>query len=209
MRYALRLLVTVASLVFASFAQALPTFDLIVPSEIRLTIDFGTASGIAVNGGLWVVATEGTLTAEEFSNSLVSIAVDDSRIRAVGGFLNESNWMPLLPGQVVGETAVDNDYLSLLRAGESFVAGQNPFFWQLEFPSYTDVIGSHAMSWNIRVDDQLFSFSSILNLAPVGPYDLGYAGQRITSTPVPEPSTHILLGLGLAGLGLSRRRKAA
>ena len=200
------ILATLASIVFSSPAVAVPIFDVIAPRAISLTI-FGTASGVAVNGGLWFVSTTEPLRIEDFSDVEVAITVDDARISAVGGILNEANWTPLLPGQAVGESTRDNDYSTLLLPGESVDLGMNPFFWQLEFPSFAEVVGSHAMLWSIRLGDQRVSFNSALNLTEGSVFSLTFAGQRLTSASVPEPSTFALLGLGLGALAITRRRK--
>lgn len=99
-------------------------------------------------------------------------------------------------------------------------------------PQVSVVFGGQQLSVappsNQGVQTIVYGFFSFSNLAIVGPATLSFATSSQTGgiqyydfliddvvvtarsvSPVPEPGTLALLGLGLAGLGLSRRRKAA
>ena len=86
---------------------------------------------------------------------------------------------------------------------QTFVLGSAPNSYSLDISSVFN--SSLSSGWNyLGVNLHAANWSTLNNTARFDNFNISYE-----PTAVPEPASFALLGLGLAGLGFSRRKKAA
>ena len=99
------------------------------------------------------------------------------------------------------QLADGNQYVAFFSASDFFDGSFGTSSWEL---SLADAYADGNFVFNNNGDD--FSLLTTTNWSAIGPRDTWFVANF--STPVPEPGTLALLGAGLAGMVLGRRRKA-
>ncbi len=148
--------------------------------------------GFANNGTDWLAITGGaTMTLTEGTGAAFSIQSFDSTFWATSFNGNSGkNHEIVVTGAVSGGGTIST----------SFVVDDNAAFETFNFDSsWTNLV---AVGFQ---NDGVPNVSTGGNMA----YDNIVVNESVGSTPAPEPAGLLLFGLGLAGLGFARRRKAA
>lgn len=183
-------------------ASAIPVFDVIVPTHYRVD----TVSNIGLSNGSfgWIISTGDTITVSDLTSAIISHSIDDSAVTVIAVMINEGAVAPLTVGEVGGASnALNPAYNALLLGGESLIApGVQLWGLTLLYPnSYT---GTATLDTTLQIGDQTVTFQTTVQM---GNLPTQYrAAQRLTSVPVPEPGTALLIALGIGGLAATRRR---
>lgn len=151
---------------------------------------FGAAPNATPDGGTWVgLGREGNFFIESFGQSVAGFDV---------GTTYSLNWFAGNFGEGVGLGYIQPNAIEVLLDGISIgsggvlALGSN---WFAQGLSFVATSATQQLAFRLALGNK--SYLSIDGIS------IGAANGT-----VPEPGTLALLGLGLAGLGLSRRRKA-
>lgn len=181
-------------------ASAGPIFDVIVPTLYRVD----TISNIGVANGSfgWIISTGDTITLSDLTSANVSHSIDDPAVTVTAVMINESFFAPITVGEVGGASnALNAPYSAFLLGGESLIAS-GVQLWGLTLNYPNSHTGTALLDTTLQIGDQSVTFQTLVEM---GDLPTQYrAAQRLTS--VPEPSTALLVALGIAGLAATRRR---
>jgi hypothetical protein len=101
---------------------------------------------------------------------------------------------------VLGDGTTNAIGINNTAGGVSFASGPTPTL----IGSLTILLGTGPNPGDVRGGDDLFGYTVCdTNCAPIADYSV-----TVTAFPAPEPGVALLLGVGLAGLSLVRRRMA-
>jgi hypothetical protein len=176
-----------------------------------------TRSGAAGDAALWGVGYSD-------SGGIVTVAGDGQQFTTLGGGASRvpgsTTWSQTIFGFTIGST-YQLDFLMSAECGsnlnlplcqtQSLTAAIDQIADVSQLFSATNDVGSYWMDWEAKSLTFTADSTSVgLSFTANVPFDVGLDYVRIAeiAPSVPEPATLALLGLGLLGLGLTRREHA-
>jgi hypothetical protein len=194
-------------------------FCFISPVSATIIVDTGPGPSSVGGRSLYGVMDNGTFFFQSLGGKFT--LVDDTTLTAVYGWIG-ANAVDSIPGTAHvsiysdgGQTPGTQLFSSQFVAGPSDNwYGSNSLDWFLDS-------GNYWVTFEVLLGDTLKGYMPYPAEFPLGDYvfennttsgnwaefDSLDLGVRIVGTPVPEPSTFLLLGGGLAGLALVVRRR--
>lgn len=234
MLYAMRVLWWAILLFVVDIPAEATPFQLIVPSAVTLN----TSGGVGASGEVfttWLAATDTPIVFAAPSNEEIapgtfgSFTSDNSNVTP-GGFilLVWPTVTALMPGQVDSPTtASTTNETGIELLGDQLLASESIVLTQdvgLQFAESigwaTGYTGSATLDFTFAIGQdvaQYSIFATFVDLPTYSPVVEITSAQTVTSVfdptfqgapSIPEPATAALFGIGLAGLGFSRRQKA-